>query len=72
MMKHALDLEDDFASLLFAWSPASFCTVDDAGVRAGSAALEIRLSIEDSSYFHFLVLYASQSATLTDPGCLRR
>jgi len=72
MMKHALDLEDGFASLLFAWSPASFCIVDDVGVRAGSAALEIRLSIEDSSYCHFLVLYASQSATLTDPGCLRR
>jgi hypothetical protein len=71
-MNHALDLEDDFASLLFAWSPASFCTVDDVSVQAGIAAVEILLSIEDSSYFHFVVLYASQSATLMDPGCLRR
>ena len=77
-MKHlnlrfnAIDLEDDFASLLCARSPASFCTVDDVGVPAGLAAVGILLSIEDSCYFHVVVLYASQSATLTDPGCLRR
>jgi len=77
MMKHAIDLDDDFASLLFAWSPASFCTVDDVvkqieSVPAGLVAVGILLSIEDSFYFHVVVLYASQSATLTDPGCLRR
>ena len=77
-MKHlnlrfnAIDLEDDFASLLGARSPASFCTVDDVSVPAGLVAVGILLSIEDSCYFHVVVLYASQSATLTDPGCLRR
>jgi len=69
---NAIDLEDDFASLLCARSPASFCTVDDVSVPAGLVAVGILLSIEDSCYFHVVVLYASQSATLTDPGCLRR
>jgi hypothetical protein len=72
MMKHAIDLEDDFASLLSGWSPESFCTVDDAGVPAGLVAVVILLLIKDSLYFHAVGLYALQLATLTDPGCLRR